>query len=424
MDATIGDRAGCDILIEDGVIVTVEPDLAAGDAQLIDASGTVVVPGFVDTHRHMWTAVLRAAQPDLTLAGYQAVMVGPLGFSLRPQDIYAGTLLGAWEALNAGITTALDYAHLNPTIEHAEAGIQALQESGIRSLYAHGSVFGTHRDWGAPEQPAYLRDLRNRHFHSDDQLLTFGLAFGNPYGQTDWTLVDELAARATVHACIRSAGSWPAAHTITTLAAQRLLRRGTVYSHCTIATDEELRLIADSGGHVSASPYVEMLMGHGRPVTARAYAHGLRPTFGADVLSSGPGDMFSQMRCGYAQARAEVTPEDPNAPYQPTMVARDVLSFATIDGAAACGLDDVTGSLSPGKQADLALIRIDQVNTMPTTDPVGTVVASADLSNVDTVIVKGIVRKQHGRLVGVDLNRLRELAARSSEHIRSVATDR
>jgi 5-methylthioadenosine/S-adenosylhomocysteine deaminase len=421
MDAAIGDQPDCDVLIEDGTIVSVEPGLAVADAVVIDATGTVVIPGFVDTHRHTWTTVLRAAQPDSTLAEYVAVMHDALGGFFRPQDIYAGTLLGAWEALNAGITTVLDYAHLNPTVEHAEAGIQALRETGIRALYAHGSAFGVERGWGMPEQPDYVRDLRGRHFSADDGLLTFGLAFGNPNGAADWALADALAARATVHACARSAGSWPATHTITGLAERGQLRAGTVYSHCTIATDEELQLIADSGGHVSVSPYIEMLMGHGRPITARALAHGLRPTLGADVVSSGPGDMFSQMRAAFIQARAEATPADPDVPYRPTLRAREVLQFATIDGAAACGLDGAVGSVTPGKQADLVLVRADQVNTMPMTDPVGTVVAAADVSNVDTVIVRGAIRKQAGRLVGVDVARLRELAAQSNKHLLAAA---
>jgi cytosine/adenosine deaminase-related metal-dependent hydrolase len=127
--------------------------------------------------------------------------------------------------------------------------------------------------------------------------------------------------------------------------------------------------------------------------------------------------MFSQMRAAFIQARAEATPADPDVPYRPILRARDVLQFATIDGAAACGLDGAVGSVTPGKQADLVLVRADQVNTMPMTDPVGTVVAAADVSNVDTVIVRGAIRKQAGRLVGVDVARLRDLAAQSNEHL-------
>ncbi|GAA3236484.1 amidohydrolase family protein [Nonomuraea helvata] len=408
MDDAVGDRPGCDILIEDDLIAAVEPGLdPAGADEVIDARDTVVLPGFVDTHRHLWMTVLRGTQADETLGGYQQTVQGSLPFAVQPQDVYAGTLLGAWEALNAGITTVLDYAHLNPTLEHAEAGIRALRETGIRALYAHGSVFGVRRPWGSPEQAEYVRELLRP--RQDDRLLTFGIAFGAPYGESDWALAAELDVPATLHACVRSAGAWPASHTIEELNARGLLRAGTVYSHCTIATDAELKLIADSGGHVSVSPYVEMVMGHGRPVIARALAQGLLPSLGADVVSSGPGDMFSQMRAAFSQARAETVPDDPDAPYRPGLTARDVLRFATAGGAAACGLGDITGSLTPGKRADLVTVRTDQINTMPAGDPVGVVVANADVSTVDTVLVGGVARKRDGRLLA-DLPGLRDLA--------------
>jgi 5-methylthioadenosine/S-adenosylhomocysteine deaminase len=413
MDPAIGDLPA-DVLIEDGIIAEIRPAISA-DAQIIDAAGTIVLPGFVDTHRHTWNSLLRGAQPDYTLADYMATMHGRLSRRYRPQDLYAGALLGAWDALNAGITTILDYAHLNPTVEHAEAGIDGLRDAGIRARYAHGSASGVDREPGTPEQPGYVPRLRDR--FGAGGLLTFGIAFGSPYGEADWALVDELAVPATVHACARSSGSWPAAHAIADLAGRGMLRAGTVYSHCNIATDEELRLVAESGGYVSVAPYIEMLMGHGRPVTSRAVAQGLRPALGIDVISSGPGDMFSQMRAAYAHARLEQTPEDPDAPYRPAITARDVLGFATRDGAAACGLGQVTGTLTPGKQADLILVRADQVNTIPVIDPVGTLLAAADVSTVDTVLVGGRVRKRGGELVGLDLGRLRGLVDQSTEHL-------
>jgi cytosine/adenosine deaminase-related metal-dependent hydrolase len=419
MDERLGDLPEADVLVEEGKILAVAPSLPETDAEVIDARGTVVLPGFVDTHRHLWASVLRAAQADLTLRAYRDATRDVLGHAFRPQDVHAGTLLGAWEAINAGITTVLDYAHLNPTVEHAEAGIEALRETGIRALYAHGSAIAAQREADAPEQAGYVRLLRQRHFSSDDGLLTFGIAFGSPFGAADWALVEELSARASLHACVRSTGDSSVVHTISDLARRGSLRPGTVYSHCTNATDHELVLVRDSGGHVSVAPYIEMLMGHGRPVTVRALAHGLRPGLAADVVSSGPGDMFSVMRVAFAQARAETVPMSPEEPYEPAVTTRDILRAATVDGAAACGLGRVTGSLAAGKQADLVLVRVDQVNTLPMTDPVGTVVCAADVSNVDTVLVRGVVRKQHGRLVGYDARRVAGLAGESSRHVLS-----
>jgi 5-methylthioadenosine/S-adenosylhomocysteine deaminase len=417
MDPAIGDQADCDVLVEGGRIAAVGADLADGDAHVIDATGTVVLPGFVDTHRHSWTALLRGRYPDQTLAGYQAIFQGPLSYAIQPEDLYAGTLLGALEALSSGITTILDYAHLNPTVEHAVAGIEALRDAGIRAGWAHGSVFGVDREWGAPEQPAYLEDLRDRHFGAADGMLTPWVAFGNPYSESDWATAQRLGLNATVHACIRSAGGWPATHTIQDLADRGLLRAGTVYSHCCTATDDELRLVADTGGFVASSPHVEMMMGHGRPVIGRASAHGLRPTRGADVLTSAPGDMFTQLRAALAAARSEATPADPDAPFEPTLGVRDVLAFATVDGAVACGLSEITGTLAPGKQADLILVRTDQINTMPAWDPVAAVVTSSDVSDVDTVMVGGSVVKAGGRLVQADLPRLRDMLERSAARL-------
>jgi 5-methylthioadenosine/S-adenosylhomocysteine deaminase len=417
MDPRIGEVGGCDVLIEDGTIVALGPRIPAGDTAVVEAEGMVVLPGFVDTHRHTWATVLRGALTDATLGEYKAVTRDRVATAFRPADVYAGTLLGAWEALNAGVTTVLDYAHLNPTPEHPEAGIAALRETGIRALYAHGCALGVARPDCAAEQPAYVRDLVARHFTSTDALLTFGIAFGGPYPEADWALVDELGVPATLHACVRSTDGQSSGHTVAGLAQRDALRAGTVYAHCTNATDTELGLIADSGGHVSSSPHIEMVMGHGAPVVNRALAHGLRPSLGADTVGVGPGDMFSQLRLSFAQARAAEAPPGPDEPYKPLLTTRDVLRFATLDGAVACGLGGVVGSLTPGKRADLVLVRATDVNTIPMTDPVGTVVCAADVSNVDTVFVDGKIRKRNGVLVDADLDRLRTLVRASSEHL-------
>lgn len=417
MDPRIGEVAGCDVLVEDGTIVAVGPGLPAGDAQVVEAHDMVVLPGFVDTHRHTWASVLRGSLTDATLAEYKEVTRDRVAPAFRPEDVYAGTLLGALEALNAGVTTVLDYAHLNPTPEHPEAGIAALREAGIRALYAHGCALGVARPDGAPEQPGHVRDLVARHFAAPDALLRFGIAFGGPYPAADWALVDELGVPATLHACARSTDGQPSGHTVAGLAERGALRPGTVYAHCTNATDAELALIADSGGHVSSCPHIEMVMGHGAPVVSRALAHGLRPSLGADTVGVGPGDLFAQMRLSFAQARSAEAPPGADEPYKPSLTTRDVLRFATLDGAVACGLGGVVGSLTPGRRADLVLVRACDVNTFPMTDPVGTVVCAADVSNVDTVFVDGRLRKRHGVLVDVDLDRLRALVARSVEHL-------
>jgi cytosine/adenosine deaminase-related metal-dependent hydrolase len=207
---------------------------------------------------------------------------------------------------------------------------------------------------------------------------------------------------------------------VSQLAELGLLGPDTTYIHCNYLSDEEFKLIADTGGKISISPSVEMIMGHGTPPTAKALAHGLRPSLSIDVVTTVSGDMFTQLRFLFAQDRllsheaafAAGSEEEPRL-----LSSRQVLEFATIDGARVCGLDDRTGSLTPGKQADVVVLRCDHSNTYPIIDPVSTVVLQADTRNVDTVIVAGQILKRDGRLLHADLRHARDLAASSLEHL-------
>jgi 5-methylthioadenosine/S-adenosylhomocysteine deaminase len=200
-----------------------------------------------------------------------------------------------------------------------------------------------------------------------------------------------------------------------------LMGSDTCYIHCTDSTDEELDLIAETGGTTSVAPYVEMLMGHGVPPTGRLVERGIRPSLSVDVTSSVPGDMFTQMRTALVCERILAFTDSPDVAFAPTLTHRDVLEFATIDGARACALDDKVGSIKPGKQADLVLVRADQVNTAPLIDPAATVVVAADTSNVDSVWVAGKAVKRDGKLVGADPARLVGLVEESRDYLLSKA---
>ena len=178
-----------------------------------------------------------------------------------------------------------------------------------------------------------------------------------------------------------------------------LLGPDTTYIHCTDSTDEELDLIAETGGTASVAPYVEMLMGHGPPPTGRLLIRGVRPSLSVDVVSSVPGEMFTQMRTALVQERIGAFTDTPDEAFEPTLTHRDVLEFATIEGARACALDDKVGSLTPGKQADIVLLNVNAINTAPMVDPIGTIVVFADTSNVDSVFVAGRAVKRNGKLV-------------------------
>jgi 5-methylthioadenosine/S-adenosylhomocysteine deaminase len=426
MDADVGEVPNADILVEDGKIVEIGPGLEVSDAEEVDAAGKIVLPGFVDTHRHAWQTPVRGVLPCCTLDAYFSDMLGQIGLNYRPEDVYIGDYAGSLEAINAGITTLLDWSHISNTPEHSDEAVHGLKDAGIRAVYAHGvpgdSAWWAYSDRGHPED---VRRIRDRYFSSEDQLLTLALATRAPGNVTpevakhDWELARELGIRISVHVGMRLTG----VHVNHVLGMRELGIMGsdTTYIHCTDSTDEELDLIAETGGSASIASYVELLMGHGRPPTGRLLERGVRPSLSVDVVSSVPGEMFTQMRTALVYERILAFTNTPDEPFAPTLTHRDVLEFATIQGARACGLDDKVGSLAPGKQADLVLIRTDQINVAPLIDPVTSVVVFADTSNIDSVFIAGKAVKRDGELVGHDLVRVFGLLEESRDYLLSEA---
>jgi cytosine/adenosine deaminase-related metal-dependent hydrolase len=427
LDPTLGDLPNADVLIDGDKIAEVGHNLTAGPhANVIDARDRIVMPGFVDTHRHTWQTPVRGVLPSCTLDEYFAGMLNNIGIQYRPDDVYIANLMGALEAINAGITTLLDWSHVNNTPEHADAAVAGLNEAGIRAVYAHGVPVGA--DWWAyssREHPEDIRRIAKTYFQSTDQLLTLALAARAPGNTTpevathDWKLARDIGARISVHVGMRLTGVH--VNHVLTLNQLGLMGPDTTYIHCTDSSDEELDLIAKTGGSTSVAPYVEMLMGHGVPPTGRLVARGVRPSLSIDVVSSVPGDMFTQMRTALVQERILAFTDTPDIAFAPTLTHRDVLEFATIDGARACALDHKVGTITPGKRADVILIRTDQVNVAPIVDPVSTVVICADTSNVDTVFVNGRILKHNGQLLRVDLPRLLQRLNHSRDHLLSNA---
>jgi 5-methylthioadenosine/S-adenosylhomocysteine deaminase len=427
LDPALGDLPNADVLIEGDTIAAVGPNLTAGPhANVINARNRIVMPGFVDTHRHTWQTPVRGVLPSCTLDEYFSGMLNNIGMQYRAEDVYIANLMGALEAVNAGITTLLDWSHVNNTPEHADAAIAGLAESGIRAVYAHGVPVGG--DWWAyssREHPEDIRRIRKQYFQSDDQLLTLALAARAPGNTTpevathDWKLARDLAIRISVHVGMRLTGVH--VNHVLTLHQLGLMGPDTTYIHCTDSTDEELDLIAKTGGSASVAPFVEMLMGHGVPPTGRLVARGVRPSLSIDVVSSVPGEMFTQMRTALVYERIGAHTDTPDEAFAPTLSHRDVLEFATIDGARACALEHKVGSLTPKKQADIVLLNVNQVNVAPVVDPIATVVISADTSNIDTVFVAGRILKHNGQLARVDLPSLLQRLDGARDHLLSNA---
>jgi cytosine/adenosine deaminase-related metal-dependent hydrolase len=351
-------------------------------------------------------------------------MLGSVGGHYRPEDVHIGNYAGALEALNGGVTTLLDWSHINNTPDHSDAAIQGLKDAGIRAIYAHGVPTGG--EWWAfseLEHPEDIRRIRETYFSSDDGLITLALAARAPgnsnfeVAKHDWELARDLDIRISVHVGMRLTDV-EVTH-VKNISDLGLLGDDTTYIHCTDSTDEELDLIAESGGTASIAPYVEMLMGHGPPPTGRLLERGVRPSLSVDVVSSVPGEMFTQMRTALVHDRILSHTDTPKEAFAPTLTHKDVLEFATIEGARACALEDKVGSLTPGKQADIVLLKVNAINTAPMVDPVGTIVVFADTSNVDSVFVAGRAVKRNGQLVDVDLDNVFKKLDESRNHILS-----
>ncbi len=405
MDPAIGDLASGDVLLEDDVIVAVAAHLDAPDAVVIDATDRVVMPGFVDTHRHTWQTAFRGVGADWTFAEYLAGVHGTLKPHYGPEDVYLGNLLGRLEALHSGVTTMLDWFHCGRTPEHADAAVQGLRDAPGRSIFCYGAGWGT---------TALVADeiRRLRSGLSDDGLVIMAWGLRGPE-LTDLDTVDaeptlaaELGLRTSVH--IETGGRYRA---IADLHGHGLLSGSTTFVHVNGVGDDELQMLADAGSSVSISPGVELTMGIGRPMTGRLLAAGLRPSLSTDDAPSAAGDLFATMRSAHVTQRG----------LDGSLNAKDVLRFATADGAAACGLADRTGSLTPGKDADVILLNADDPTVFPFNNPAGTIVSAGHPGLVDTVLVAGSVVKREGRLVGVDLTALRSRLVESRDRIAAAA---
>jgi cytosine/adenosine deaminase-related metal-dependent hydrolase len=405
LDARLGNFERADVLIDGTRIADVRPNISASNATTIDASNTILMPGFVDTHRHMWEGQLRNILPDGLLSDYGRDITGVARAVYRPEDVRIGDFVSALGAINAGVTTVLDWSHIGNSPQHSDAAIDGLRESGIRAVYAHGG--GT----AGPQNqfPADIRRLRRQSFSSNDQLLTLAMATGvNP---DDWRVAREVGAPITIH--LRGTN---------VLASVRdALGPDITYIHCNGLTESDWQLIQSSGGNVSISCPVEMEMGHGIPPIQESLDHGIRPSLSTDVETQMPGDFFTQMRSVFTlQRMLLLTRERSGEQNLPKLLtAREVIEFATIEGAKDNRLDMKIGTLVPGKEADVIMLRTDQINVMPVNNAFGAIVLGMDTSNVDTVLIAGKILKRQGKLVGVDLDRIRRQAEQSRDYLLS-----
>jgi cytosine/adenosine deaminase-related metal-dependent hydrolase len=402
LDPGVGDLDKADVLIDGSRIAMIQPNIRAS-AKVIDASNMIVMPGFIDTHRHAWEAPLRNILPNGLLSDYTRDITGSARAAYRPDDAYIGDLVTALGAINAGVTTMLDWSHIGNSPEHTDAAIRGLRESGIRAVYAFGG--GTA---GPSNQfPQDIRRLRKQYFSSDNQLLTLAMAAG--VSVTDWAVAREVGAPITVHV--------NGANQLIPIA--DALHPDVTLVHANNLTEAEWQLAAKTGVNVSIACPIEMEMGHGVPAIQQAIDHGIRPSLSVDVETEMAGDFFTQMRSVFTLQRmqrlARERAGEKNLP--PLLTAREVVEFATIEGAKDNSLDRKVGTLKPGKEADIVLLRTDQINVMPVNNAYGAIVLNMDTSNVDTVFIGGKVMKSQGKLVGIDMTRITRLLNQSRDYL-------
>ena len=416
-DAQLGELPAADVLIEDDKIAAVGPNLPSDGARVIDAAGDIVIPGFIDSHRHTWETSIRTCAPDYPLIAYFGNILDKFAPHYRPDDVYAANLWGSLECINAGITTLVDWSHIMNTPDHADAAIRGLEESRIRSVFAYGFGNTSLVDWWfGPDYTGSVltsdgpdaRRIRQQYFSSDEGRITMALATRGPnfckpdVVRHDWELAKELDLNITVHVAMDRFGYTKMQ--VVALRDMGLLYPDTTYVHGSHFTDEEWALVRDSGGNVSFAPQIEVQMGHGWAPAVTALQYDIPIGLSSDVATTASADQFTQMHAIFGTERGRKHQESWDADLDglqasPGLItSRQVLEWATLGGAKVAGIAHKTGSLTPGKKADVVILDGSAVNVAPIIDPVGAVVCAADISNVKTVLVDGEILKQDFRL--------------------------
>ena len=402
-----------DVLISKDRIEAIAPTLAADDADVIDAAGCIVIPGLINAHMHTWQTALRGVAANWTLPEYFKKMHAGLATVFGPEDLHIATLVGALNQLNCGTTTLADWCHNNRTPEHNDAAVSGLLESGIRAAFFHGTPKpdpkpGETPFWEVPHPRAEVERLLKQ--HQSAELLTVHAAVLGPHYSTldvalhDFRMARELGVVASLHqggGPARTPGGW-----------EVLEREGLLGPHVNIVhghalDDDQLGRFCDLGMSFSAAAESEMSQGHGHPLTGRLRRLGRAPSLGVDLESVLSGDMLTQARValGIQRSLDNVAHREAHGGIPPTTTVPviEALAWVTVEGARMLGQLDRIGTLAAGKQADLVLIRADELNMQPVHDAVASVVFQASLANIDSVMVAGRWKKRHGRLLGVDL---------------------
>jgi 5-methylthioadenosine/S-adenosylhomocysteine deaminase len=424
LDPQVGDFPQADVLVEGKKIVAVGPNLKASGAAVIDARGRIVMPGFIDTHHHLFETALRSFLADGILIndGTPAGLINYYEYILlkfapvyRPEDVYISELFGSLAQLDDGVTTVHDISQIHHSPEHSDAAIQALMDSGRRAAFGYFESAG-----GVPgnQYPDDAARIKQQWFASDDQLVTMimGGEIYLPGFERAWEIGRELGLMVAAHIV----APFGMGSTFDALATAGQFGSDNLFIHMTGMSDASWQKVKDAGVHVSLTAPIEMNMRHGLPPILKTLGLGIQPSLSSDVEVTLTADFFTQMRSAMNLQRALVNQMiiDSGAasgnPYPPPpagtpklLTTRDVLRFATINGAKDLRLDHKTGSLTPDKEADIIILDATSINVAPLNHVPGAVVSLMDRTNVETVIVAGKIRKWRGQLLEANLSKLR-----------------
>jgi 5-methylthioadenosine/S-adenosylhomocysteine deaminase len=418
MDPKLGEISGGDIHVRDGAIVAVGRNLSASGAETIRADNMIALPGFVETHWHMWGAVARNMAGPTENTGYFYIS-RLLGQFFTPEDNARGVRLALAEAIFSGITTVTNWSHNLLGPEYADAEIKVHNEVGGRARFAYGYSRKTPPDATLPLDDV-ARVQKQWFSDSQDKLLTLGIAPRGPetnsieIAREEWAFARQHRLPITTHMGT-SMERVKKRQGIQALAKAGLLGADVVLVHVTNNSPEDLRLLAETKTPVSLSPYTELRTGFGITPVGSFLRTNVPVSLSVDTtILCGNADMFAIMKAmqnienGIEKSEFGIT-------------AQRVLEMATIDGARALGLADYIGSLTPGKRADLILVRTADVNMLPFTIATNMIVQSAEPWNVDTVIVDGRFLKRDGKLTTIDMAQLARDAADTIERARKEA---
>lgn len=417
-----------DLLVDGTRIAAIGRNLEVSDAMVIEAEGKIVMPGLVDTHRHLWQTCLRGLCANHSILQYvQAFHLG-YGAAHRPEDVYLATYIGAIEAMASGVTTIADHAHVVQSPQHAEAIWSGLADAGLRSVMLFSLYDAATEARVFPDHASRMRHARDFHARHDGQsggLMQFGLALNEPADTTDeifrleFELAREWGAPISSHV-----GNVSGKGRITRLQQLGLLGPDAFFVHCNQSTEEELQMLADAGCGISITPETELAMGIGIPVTGRVIAKGMKPSIGVDIVSFNSGDLLEQARLAVQLQRGlnnEVIFASGRIPQAITPSVEDAFMFATANGASTLRMSAEVGTLAVGKQADIVIMTTEGIGHMPPATPIVSIILQSRPADIQSVLIAGRFRKRDGVVLDVDLTGLRAKAIATQQELHARA---